>query len=63
MRQAEFLAAEFQPGASNGLTYIDGLSVDGHPTAPTFLSGSFIRTGGGYPVSAIRRPQNGLGHC
>ncbi|MBV9319194.1 MAG: GH92 family glycosyl hydrolase, partial [Mycobacterium sp.] len=34
------------PGASNGSKYINGLSVDGHPTDQTFLPESVIRAGG-----------------
>jgi hypothetical protein len=34
------------PGASNGLKYINGLSVDGRPTDQTFLPESLIHTGG-----------------
>lgn len=34
------------PGASNGLKYINGLSVDGRPTDQTFLPVSIIRAGG-----------------
>jgi predicted alpha-1,2-mannosidase len=34
------------PGASNGLKYINNLSIDGRPTDQTFLPESIIRTGG-----------------
>jgi predicted alpha-1,2-mannosidase len=34
------------PGASNGLKYINGLSIDGQPTDQTFLPESIIRSGG-----------------
>jgi predicted alpha-1,2-mannosidase len=34
------------PGASHGQNYINGLSIDGHPTDRTFLPESIIRTGG-----------------
>ncbi|ORV09815.1 hypothetical protein AWB95_16385 [Mycobacterium celatum] len=44
------------PGASSGLKYIDGLSVDGRPTDQTYLPESFVRTGGDitFSLSAIR---------
>jgi predicted alpha-1,2-mannosidase len=43
------------PGASNGLTYIDGLSVNNRPTDQTFLPESIIRSGGDltFSLSAI----------
>jgi predicted alpha-1,2-mannosidase len=43
------------PGASNGLKYINGLSIDGQPTDQTYLPGSIIRTGGdvAFSLSAI----------
>jgi predicted alpha-1,2-mannosidase len=34
------------PGASNGLKYINGLSINGQPTDQTFLPESIIRDGG-----------------
>jgi predicted alpha-1,2-mannosidase len=34
------------PGASNGLKYINGLSIDGQPTDQTYLPQSTIRDGG-----------------
>jgi putative alpha-1,2-mannosidase len=34
------------PGASNGLTYVNGIKVDGKPTDQTFVPESIIRTGG-----------------
>jgi predicted alpha-1,2-mannosidase len=34
------------PGASNGLRYINGLSIDGQPTDQTYLPESIIGTGG-----------------
>jgi putative alpha-1,2-mannosidase len=46
------------PGASNGLKYINGLSIDGKPTDQTFLPESIIRTGGdvAFSLSAIPNP-------
>jgi predicted alpha-1,2-mannosidase len=43
------------PGASNGLKYINGLSIDGQPTDETFLPESIIHTGGdvAFSLSAI----------
>ena len=43
------------PGASNGLKYINGLSIDGQPTDQTFLPASIIRTGGDatFSLSAV----------
>jgi predicted alpha-1,2-mannosidase len=43
------------PGASNGLKYINGLSIDGQPTDQTFLPESIARTGGDvtFSLSAI----------
>jgi len=43
------------PGASNGLKFINGLSIDGQPTDQTFLPESIIRTGGDatFSLSAI----------
>jgi predicted alpha-1,2-mannosidase len=43
------------PGASNGLKYINGLSVDGQPTDQTFLPESILRAGGdvAFSLSAI----------
>ena len=43
------------PGASNGLKYISGLSIDGQPTDQTFLPESIIHTGGDltFSLSAI----------
>ena len=45
----------YAPGASNGLKYINGLSVDGRPTDQTFLPESIIRTGSDvtFSLSAI----------
>jgi putative alpha-1,2-mannosidase len=44
------------PGASNGLKYINGLSVDGQPTNQTFLPESIIRTGGDVTLSLSAIP-------
>jgi putative alpha-1,2-mannosidase len=43
------------PGASNGLKYINSLSIDGQPTDQTFLPESVIRMGGdvAFSLSAI----------
>jgi predicted alpha-1,2-mannosidase len=45
-------------GASNNLTYINGLSIDGQPTDQTFLAESIIRTGGDltYSLAPIPNP-------
>lgn len=44
------------PGASNGLKYINGLSVDGQPSDQTFLRESIIRTGGDVAFSLFAVP-------
>jgi len=46
------------PGASNGLKYINGLSIDGQQTDQTFLPESIIRTGGDltFSLSVIPNP-------
>jgi predicted alpha-1,2-mannosidase len=44
------------PGASNGMKYINGLSVDGHPTDRTFLPESIIHTGGDLTFSLTTIP-------
>lgn len=44
------------PGASNGLKYINGLSVDGKPTDQTYLPESIIRTGGDVAFSLSPTP-------
>jgi predicted alpha-1,2-mannosidase len=43
------------PGASNGLKYINGLSINGQPTDQTFLPESIIRDGGdiAFSLSAV----------
>jgi predicted alpha-1,2-mannosidase len=44
------------PGASNGLKYINGLSIDGQPTDQTSLPESIIRTGGDVTFSLSADP-------
>jgi predicted alpha-1,2-mannosidase len=44
------------PGASNGLKYINGLSVDGQPTDQTSLPESIIRAGGDVAFSLSGEP-------
>jgi putative alpha-1,2-mannosidase len=44
------------PGASSGLKYINGLSVDGKPTDRTFLPDSIIRDGGDVAFSLSATP-------
>ncbi|OBI45643.1 hypothetical protein A5707_01705 [Mycobacterium kyorinense] len=43
------------PGASNGVTYINGLTVDGQPTDQTYLPESIIHTGAdvAFSLSAV----------
>ncbi len=43
------------PGASDGLTYINGLSIDDRPSDQTYLPESIIRTGGdvAFSLSAV----------
>jgi predicted alpha-1,2-mannosidase len=43
-------------GVSNGLKYINGLSIDGRATDRTFLPGSIIRTGGDVTFSLSATP-------
>lgn len=49
------------PGASNGLKYIKGLSIDGQPTDKTYLLESMIRTGGELSFSLSDVPNTGWG--
>ena len=49
------------PGASNGLKYISGLSVDGKPTDQAYLPESIIRTGGAVAVSLSAVPDPSWG--
>ncbi|GFG73243.1 hypothetical protein MBOT_06080 [Mycobacterium botniense] len=49
----------FAPGASNGLTYINGLSVDGKPIDQTFLPESILRAGGDLMLSLSATPPRG----
>ncbi len=44
------------PGASNGLKYIGGLSVDGQPTDLTYLPESMVRDGGELSFSLSQIP-------
>jgi predicted alpha-1,2-mannosidase len=44
------------PGASNGLKYINGLSIDGRPSDRTYLAESIIRTGGDVAFSLSATP-------
>jgi predicted alpha-1,2-mannosidase len=44
------------PGASNGLKYINGLSIDGQPTNQTSLPESIIRTGGDVTLALSADP-------
>ena len=44
------------PGASNGMKYINGLSIDGQPTDHTFVSDSIISTGGDLTFSLATIP-------
>ncbi len=44
------------PGASSGLKYVDGLSVDGRATDQTFVPESIIRTGGDVAFSLSAMP-------
>jgi predicted alpha-1,2-mannosidase len=49
------------PGASKGLKYINGLSVDGKPTDKTFLPDSILRTGGDVTFSLSATPNMAWG--
>ncbi len=49
------------PGASSGLKYISGLSVDRQPTDQTFLPGSIVRTGGEVTFSLAAVPNTTWG--
>jgi putative alpha-1,2-mannosidase len=48
-------------GASNGLKYINGLSIDGQPTDQTFLPEPIIRTGGDVAFSLSAMPNTAWG--
>jgi putative alpha-1,2-mannosidase len=50
------------PGASNGLKYINGLSIDGQPSDQTFLPESIIRDGGDVAFSLSDVP-NAVWDC
>jgi predicted alpha-1,2-mannosidase len=49
------------PGASSGMKYINGLSIDGKPTDHTFLPDSIIRTGGDLSFSLASVPNTRWG--
>jgi predicted alpha-1,2-mannosidase len=51
------------PGASNGLKYINGLSINGRPTDQTFLPESVIRDGGdvAFSLSGMANTEWGTG--
>jgi putative alpha-1,2-mannosidase len=49
------------PGSSNGMKYINGLSIDGQPTDHTFLPDSIIRTGGDLTFSLSTIPNRRWG--
>jgi predicted alpha-1,2-mannosidase len=49
------------PGTSNGMKFINGLSIDGKPTDHTFLPESIIHDGGGLTFSLATVPNKGWG--